>query len=590
MIAPPQARPARRTGFRLRLWIAMMVVVMAISSAGLYVAQRNLASEVSREMQRQFEADLTALHNLQDVRHAALAERCRALVRRPRIHAALEDNALDLLYPVAEDELRDTIDSGGCAPGASTVLRAEFYRFLNLVGTVIRPQTNSAVGPLSPDEESALALSEVPHQQQIGYLTRRSAGTATAATEIIAVPIVSTETGESIGALVLGFKPVELIRHPARDRLESGVWARGRLHLPSRPDEVQSALGDKLAQALGFLSDVEATLEVEIEGTPHRLFAKRLNPGSLYPPAYEVCLFSLADLATRQSQARWRILGAGGIMLLVGFAASHYFSDRLSVPVERLAVDSEVNRAGRERAETALQQTSEELQRSVRFSSDASHQLKTPVTVLRAGLDELLSRDELAPEIREEISQLIHQTYRLTGVIEDLLLLSRMDAGRLSLAFEPVDLSQILEVELDDLGALPDQHQLVIDQEFPATLVIAGERRYTTLIVRNLLENARKYNRRHGRVLVAAATTGGRVRLRIGNNGTPIPTEAQEHIFERFHRGAVGENIPGHGLGLNLARELARLHGGELRLLRSQDDWTEFEVTFRAADPRKDLT
>jgi signal transduction histidine kinase len=71
------------------------------------------------------------------------------------------------------------------------------------------------------------------------------------------------------------------------------------------------------------------------------------------------------------------------------------------------------------------------------------------------------------------------------------------------------------------------------------------------------------------------------VLLTIGNTGHPIPAAAQEHIFERFHRGVVGERITGHGLGLNLARELARLHGGDLRLLRSDEDWTEFEVRFR---------
>jgi signal transduction histidine kinase len=71
--------------------------------------------------------------------------------------------------------------------------------------------------------------------------------------------------------------------------------------------------------------------------------------------------------------------------------------------------------------------------------------------------------------------------------------------------------------------------------------------------------------------------------LLIGNSGRPIPRLAQEHIFERFHRGTTG--VSGHGLGLNLARELARLHGGDLRLLRSQEDWTEFEVRFRVARP-----
>ena len=73
--------------------------------------------------------------------------------------------------------------------------------------------------------------------------------------------------------------------------------------------------------------------------------------------------------------------------------------------------------------------------------------------------------------------------------------------------------------------------------------------------------------------------------LAIGNTGVPIPPAAQEHIFERFHRGAVGENVPGHGLGLNLARELAHLHRGELRLARSDETWTEFEVRFLPARP-----
>ena len=71
--------------------------------------------------------------------------------------------------------------------------------------------------------------------------------------------------------------------------------------------------------------------------------------------------------------------------------------------------------------------------------------------------------------------------------------------------------------------------------------------------------------------------------LTIGNSSHPIPAAAQVHIFERFHRGAIGENIPGYGLGLNLARELARLHGGDLRLVGSDDGWTEFDMRLCAA-------
>ena len=150
-----------------------------------------------------------------------------------------------------------------------------------------------------------------------------------------------------------------------------------------------------------------------------------------------------------------------------------------------------------------------------------------------------------------------------------------------------MDLSQLLEAELDDLSALPDPFNLTVEPDIPAGLHIAGEKRYTTLIVRNLLENARKYNRPGGRVRVAAEENGEAVRLSIGNSGAPIPPAAQEHVFERFHRGSVGENIPGHGLGLNLARELACLHGGDLRLVGSHNDWTEFEVRFRRMEPER---
>ena len=72
--------------------------------------------------------------------------------------------------------------------------------------------------------------------------------------------------------------------------------------------------------------------------------------------------------------------------------------------------------------------------------------------------------------------------------------------------------------------------------------------------------------------------------MTVGNTGPAIPPTSQEHMFERFHRGTVGENVPGHGIGLNLARELARLHGGDLRLARSDGDWTEFELRLKLAE------
>ena len=111
----------------------------------------------------------------------------------------------------------------------------------------------------------------------------------------------------------------------------------------------------------------------------------------------------------------------------------------------------------------------------------------------------MLSRDDFSPAVYDEISQLLHQTYRITGVIDDLLLLSRMDAGRLQIQFEPVNLSQLLEEWMDDIGALPDELHVRLKASIEPNLMVQGEKGYIALIVQNLLENARKLQHRRRR-------------------------------------------------------------------------------------------
>lgn len=545
------------SGFRTRLIIAMMVLVSAVTILALYLAERNLAATIERELQRSFEAELATLHNTQELRHASLVERCRALVRKPRIHAALEDNALDLLYPSAEDELRDVmVPAGESENGEAHVptLRARFYRFLDRTGRVIAAPPAAPVGALPKAVEAQLTLPSLNDTQQIGYI-----GPGNDVTEVIATPIISTETGEPIAALVLGFRPLGVGRG---SDIQSGVWVGGKLHMPTLNEASAQRLAEELLK--GAAGRDRGSSRVTVDGAAHLLFFQRLNPGSLYPPAYEVSIFALDRFAARRMQLRWRIIAVGGLLLAGAFLVTRLLSARLSAPVEKLAIDSE---------------------RSARFSADASHQLKTPVTVLRAGLEELLTRDNLTPEECDALAALIHQTYRLSSLIDDLLLLSRMDSGRLKLTFSSVDLAHLIAAALDDLSATPDAMSLGIETEVPPSLHVAGESRYTAIILQNLLENARKYNLPGGRIRVAARTEGESVYLTIANTGRRIPEAAQAHIFERFHRGAMGENVPGYGLGLNLARELARLHDGELRLLRSDNEWTEFEVRFRRAQP-----
>jgi len=578
-----QARDEGVASFRTRLFTAIMVIVASLTALGFYLAQRKVTADAERNLQENFQAEISALHRLEELRHAALEDRCNKLAAKPRIHAAIEDNAMDLLYPSAKDELRDLMEGDEPPPEQTArLLHAKFYRFLDGTGEVIKPLNPYDVGELNAKTEAQLALSRLPDTQQIGYIRENTETGGGTIDEVIAVPIFSSYTGDVISALVIGFKPLELGEKGAGVGMRSGVWVNGQLHLPSLPKNTQASLNEKITAGVANSDREQDSFRVNLDGAPQLLFYKLLNPGSLFPPAYEICVYPLAYTMAELHRLRWQIGGAGALLLLGGFVASHVVALRFSAPVKKLALDSEENRAQRRRAEAALASTTQELERSTRYSADASHQLKSPVTVLRVGLETLLTREGFKPDVYEELSGLLHQTHRLTGVIDDLLLLSRMDAGHLQIASKPVNLSRLIDEWLDDLSALPDSPDVKIEKEFDASLFVAGEKQYTSLIVQNLLENARKYNRPGGLIRVSAQSNARNIVLSIGNTGRTIP--AGENIFERFHHRSTPSATSGHGIGLNLARELARLHGGDLCLVRSEDDWTEFEVRFPAAD------
>ena len=219
-------------------------------------------------------------------------------------------------------------------------------------------------------------------------------------------------------------------------------------------------------------------------------------------------------------------------------------------------------------------------EQAARFSADASHQLKTPIAVLRAGIEEILGEPGISPEQQGRVADLLQQTRRLNSVAEDLLLLSRADTGRLILRPTDFDLRNLLEASLEDARVLAAEKNLEIEARIPKTLPMSGDRNFISLAVQSLVENAVKYNRPRGRVLVSAEENGAGVQICIGNCGQSIPAEQAPHIFERFYRARGNEQTRGHGLGLSIARELARAHGGDLTLVESREDWTEFCLHF----------
>ncbi|OYV01371.1 MAG: hypothetical protein CFE26_22985, partial [Verrucomicrobiales bacterium VVV1] len=195
-------------------------------------------------------------------------------------------------------------------------LHAEFYRFLDRNGAVIPPPAAAKVGALSAGDTAQLVLPRAPDTPQLGYVVHE--GGTGAVSEIITTPIISTENGEVIAALGLGFKPFAA---PAAGLLR-GLWLRGRLHLVAAGPA--AAITDVLRS-----QPAAKGARVAIDGVPHLLFHQQLNLGSLYAPAVEVSAYPLTEFLARQRQLRWRILGAGAALLLGGFGVSRVLAARL---------------------------------------------------------------------------------------------------------------------------------------------------------------------------------------------------------------------------------------------------------------------
>jgi signal transduction histidine kinase len=229
-----------------------------------------------------------------------------------------------------------------------------------------------------------------------------------------------------------------------------------------------------------------------------------------------------------------------------------------------------------------LNATFERLQRSfeqsARFSADASHHLKTPIAVVRAGVEEIIADDKCSESIQVRAEGLLHRIHHVSSVVDNLLLLSRADAGRLELSKTEFDLGEVLEGVLDDALTLAGPLDLKVEADVSKHLLLKADSTFVAMIAQNLVENAVKYNTPGGRIRVEARVVNGVVEMTVGNTGDGIPKDRSGQLFERFYRVRGGERVPGHGLGLSVARELTRAHGGDVELVRSDGSWTEMRV------------
>ena len=218
-------------------------------------------------------------------------------------------------------------------------------------------------------------------------------------------------------------------------------------------------------------------------------------------------------------------------------------------------------------------------QQALRFSGDASHELKTPLTVLRSCIEAVLDSPTLGDDDRAAIGGLLEQTRRLTNITSSLLLLARADAGRLTLDLAAHDLAALTEACAEDARIVAEPRGVRVECALPPAALARVDPLRFSQIASNLLDNAVKYNRTDGEVRVSLTNGGAAWRLTVANTGAGIAPEHRARLFERFFRAEHTAEENGQGLGLSLARELARAHGGEVALVPRENGWTEFAFT-----------
>jgi heavy metal sensor kinase len=216
---------------------------------------------------------------------------------------------------------------------------------------------------------------------------------------------------------------------------------------------------------------------------------------------------------------------------------------------------------------------------ATRFSADAAHELKTPLAILQAQIERALQRaDDESIEQREYAEQL-DEVQRLKVILQKLLLLSRADAGQLPLSTAELNLAELIRDAAADIDILAPDRAVTVDA--PAELIMRGDAHLINQILENLISNAVKFGEEGGRITIKAVEQHKSAVITVANSGSPIPEQDREPIFERFYRidPSRSRRTEGTGLGLSLAREIARAHGGDLILLHSHTASTCFSLT-----------
>jgi len=292
------------------------------------------------------------------------------------------------------------------------------------------------------------------------------------------------------------------------------------------------------------------------------------------------------------------------LMLVIAFTGGLWLADRAMRPVKTIMhaaqsieesdLSRRINLRGRdELAELAntfdnmLSRLQVAFDRQRRFVADASHELRTPLTITNLEINQALARTRSSAEYQRALQTVNIENERMMRMVNDLMMLARMDSGQAILHFETLDLSDVALEAVERMTALAErQHATLVTTELPE-LIVNGDRQYLIQMISNLIENAIKYSGAGQAVKVETSSdTTGSASLRVMDTGPGIPAEHLPHLFDRFYRVDQARthdddsSAPsGSGLGLSIVAWIVEAHGGKINVQSQVNEGTTFEVT-----------
>ncbi len=234
----------------------------------------------------------------------------------------------------------------------------------------------------------------------------------------------------------------------------------------------------------------------------------------------------------------------------------------------------------------AMRPARESFERQRAFIADASHELKTPLTLIRADTEMVLYRGALNQEDRTLVDHAFAETGRMSQILSDLLLVARLDAGKLEVAKKPFDLASVLTEEAERFGVRAASKEIELEVRVTGELPVRGDPKRTEQILAVLLDNAVRFVPPGGSIQVTGRLVDRWAEATVRDTGPGISTEHLPRIFDRFYRAEASRargKSGGTGLGLAIARDLARAMGGDLVAESAEDGGAKFRLRL----PRK---